>query len=489
MELKRMTKDLLDLLSIDDIQELPDRLLQAVQTGDTELMDRYCGFYGHLDRDFLQPVWQFFLSDRKGLKQDFTPPCLANLLARLDHQLGDVVLDLCAGSGALTIQAWEQDSTQKFVCIELDPDLIKLLLFNLAVRNIEADVLHMDALTGEVFQTYSLISGERYSSLQEQPRAERLTPDRCISNPPYNLRHDGKLANYQFVELAMERVKRSAHFILPTGILKNDAEKEGRKKTLPSLYGLVLNPYSMFESTSVSTVIMSFSKTNDDWVRVVNGLMLSTKVVREQRGEEHSKNRIYKKKLNIYNEDTVNMIADFLNRTTNGIGKSGVSVLRGDLKDKLGHVRVYFPSDKDTKQPRELQAIADDILRINRYINRVKISCNSSWARELGLEEVIDLLQAERELTDKMNKTFRFLGIEGQLMQDNYFSTTASKKLIIENVDKEYLSEYIVDFIRSFSTHIRFLNAIENEYLAEFRDALLPKLISGEIDVSKWDLH
>lgn len=41
----------------------------------------------------------------------------------------------------------------------------------------------------------------------------------------------------------------------------------------------------------------------------------------------------------------------------------------------------------------------------------------------------------------------------------------------------------ISDFIRSWTQYIRMLNNESNRYLAEFRDALLPDLMSGKIKV------
>ena len=74
----------------------------------------------------------------------------------------DVVIDMCAGSGALTIQRWAQNPDQKFRLYELDANVMPFLLFNLAVRNIDASVCRSDALQDEVYEQWTVQKGEKY---------------------------------------------------------------------------------------------------------------------------------------------------------------------------------------------------------------------------------------------------------------------------------------------------------------------------------------
>ena len=71
-------------------------------------------------------------------------------------------LDLCAGSGAMTIQKWAQNPNKTFICEELDERVIPLLLFNMAVRNMGGYVLNRNALTLEFFKVYKLSPGSRF---------------------------------------------------------------------------------------------------------------------------------------------------------------------------------------------------------------------------------------------------------------------------------------------------------------------------------------
>ena len=111
--------------------------------------DRYTKDVG-IDADYMQKTYQFFMADRgKGTKQqDYTPASIAKLTALLAQcPSNGVIYDLCSGSGALTIAAHEIDSSLSFVCEELDENVIPILLFNLAIRNINAIVLHNIFLT------------------------------------------------------------------------------------------------------------------------------------------------------------------------------------------------------------------------------------------------------------------------------------------------------------------------------------------------------
>ena len=77
----------------------------------------------------------------------------------------DTVVDMCAGSGALTIQRWTQCPKQRFVLYELDENVIPFLLFNLAIRNIVAVVHCADVLTDEDKQRWIVARGEKYGRI------------------------------------------------------------------------------------------------------------------------------------------------------------------------------------------------------------------------------------------------------------------------------------------------------------------------------------
>ena len=160
MELLKLTQKIKVLFGV-DTADLGDSLKRCVEDNDESVFDAFVQLVdGDLSQDWLQKVFQYYLADRKEKKQDYTPKCLAELLAAFAD--GDDCVDLCAGSGALTIQAWVLNPNRKFVLYEADDAVVPFLLFNLAVRNIGATVYVGDALMGEVRETYAVKKGDRY---------------------------------------------------------------------------------------------------------------------------------------------------------------------------------------------------------------------------------------------------------------------------------------------------------------------------------------
>ena len=98
--------------------------------------------------------------------QDYTPKSLARFVSRLAG-VSDVVIDMCAGSGALTIQKWSITPKQKFSLHEFDENVIPFLLFNMAVRNKECVVYHADVLQDEIYHTYIISQGDKYGIMKE----------------------------------------------------------------------------------------------------------------------------------------------------------------------------------------------------------------------------------------------------------------------------------------------------------------------------------
>ena len=69
-------------------------------------------------------------------------------------------------------------------------------------------------------------------------------------------------------------------------------------------------------------------------------------------------------------------------------------------------------------------------------------------------------------------------------MTKNFIRVSKNKNEIkIEQQDKEIASELIMQIINSWKAHIMYLNNKQNILLAELRDVLLEKLMSGEIEV------
>lgn len=161
MDLLKLKTRITELFGV-DIDHLGDALLETVNNNDIRKYDRFCELVNDdLSTDWLQMVFQYYYADRDEKMQDYTPKSIAFFMGLLVGET-DIVVDMCAGSGALTIQRWVQNPHQKFRLFELDENVIPFLLFNLAVRNIDSSVCRADVLKSETYEQWRVWKGEKY---------------------------------------------------------------------------------------------------------------------------------------------------------------------------------------------------------------------------------------------------------------------------------------------------------------------------------------
>lgn len=156
MELLELKTKLLAIFNLATVEEMPDYLMQHLN--DDEIRKEVVDLLPDLKTDWLQKVYQYYLADRKEKKQDYTPKSIAKLIASLTSHESRFI-DYCAGSGALTIQKWTHNPEATFECYELDKRVIPILLFNLAIRKIEANVYHADILEDTIYQKFMIRDG------------------------------------------------------------------------------------------------------------------------------------------------------------------------------------------------------------------------------------------------------------------------------------------------------------------------------------------
>ena len=326
----------------------------------------------------------------------------------------------------------------------------------------------------------------------------------CVSNPPYNMKWDipqlaqeelrfkgiavppkGN-ANFAFVLTAFENCEKCV-YILPNCVLSSDAkqEKEIRKYLVEKNYieAIILCPDKMFEATSIATCILVLNKKKDTQ-QIVFVDMRKTYVVekREQNGQFGGKsktNRTYTKDINVFSDEHIEKCLDVIKNKKNiaefskSVGLKEVAENNFDLTPSL---YIEF-IERETKH-REYKDIVNDINRIVEQQNLLKLTVNENIAKNiLGLDiSLFKAAQAEEiELPKELNL---------KITKKNYITFTKNKnELKFENNSKENLSEILMQIFFLWKSHIMFLNNEENRYLAELRDALLPDLLSGKINV------
>ena len=164
LELKELSEKTLEIFRINSIDNLGEALTECLESKDIDKIKAFNELVDDLSIDWLQMIYQYYCADRKDKKQDYTPKCLAQFVSRL---IGDSAktVDMCAGSGALTIQRWAEYPNTTFELYEIDENVIPYLLFNLVLRNIKATVYQGDILQDEIVKTWQIRKGAKYGEV------------------------------------------------------------------------------------------------------------------------------------------------------------------------------------------------------------------------------------------------------------------------------------------------------------------------------------
>ena len=165
MELKYICEKTLEIFDAKTVNALGESLMRACKENDIQKFDAFNELVEDLNTDWLQKIFQYYQADRKEKMQDYTPETLADFVGRLAGD-SDEVIDMCAGSGALTIQKWRRNHELRFRLYEFDENVIPYLLYNMILRNIESTVCQMDVLQNEAFHEYRVKKGDKYGILE-----------------------------------------------------------------------------------------------------------------------------------------------------------------------------------------------------------------------------------------------------------------------------------------------------------------------------------
>lgn len=261
--------DLLKYFNIRETYQLPDALMNCVLNKDSlqALCKAYKTEYQDLSVDVFRDKFQDEHANRTAFMQDFTPDCIGEILSGICPE-ADSAADICAGTGGLTIKIWNKNPKATFTCFELSERVLPILLFNLAVRNIEAAVWYGDVITQEFFKIYHIHNNEITVS---EPNAEIMPKcDMVVSNPPYSLKwnppeNDARmpfgippksLADYAFVQIGLSLLKKGGKgfFILPDGVLsRSNNEGKIRENMLNAgLFKTIIKlPSNLFKNTTI----------------------------------------------------------------------------------------------------------------------------------------------------------------------------------------------------------------------------------------------
>ena len=283
---RMLSRDIInEQLNIKESYELPGRLMEIVLDTDRReaLFDAFLALEPDLSYDWFTDYYQQEQGDRETLKQDFTPDCLCELISGLVENT-ETTLDLCAGTGGLTIRHWgARRPPGRYVLEEVSARAVPVLLFNLAIRNMDATVIHGDSLTQETQSIYRISPGERYSTIETIDRTPAYFVDTVITNPPYSLKWSadksfseeerfagfglppGSKADYAFILHGLSKIKPGGTMaaILPHGVLfRGMREGDIRRKLIESnlLHAVIGLPDKLFLNTGIPVCIVILKK-------------------------------------------------------------------------------------------------------------------------------------------------------------------------------------------------------------------------------------
>ena len=368
--------DINQIMGITESFLLPERMMQILLSGEKSLIfDRFRELESDLSFDWFTDYFQEEHANRNAMMQDFTPKELTQLLPELACSTYTKVLDVCAGTGGLTIGAWSKNPNAFFVCEELSQRALPLLMFNMSIRNINGYVINKNILSGEVMGIYRLDKSERYSEIVEERSLPELKDfDLVVMNPPYSLKHEWKetpewlrgyepptkAADYGFILYGMSKMQSGATLcaILPHGVLFR-GQKEGvirekliRDKRIRSIIGL---PDKLFLNTQIPVCVMVIGEDENE----IFFIDASKKFVKEG-------------KQNVLRKEDVNEIANTYHTRTNVERYSSTA----DFSElESNDFNLNIPRYVDTTEKAELPKMGEvirDLMDIDSQIQKTE---------------------------------------------------------------------------------------------------------------------
>lgn len=275
-----------EIFGITESYQLPEKLMSIL----TDSKQRVSLFekFGDLDlsHDFFTRYFQEQHSNRENMMQDFTPQELCDVVTNTLGEYSDC-LDVCAGTGGLTISAWRKNPNANYFVEELSGRAFPILLFNLAIRNVNGYAINKDVLTGEFKRGFKLTKGEKYSDIEEiegEPNKPKFQA--VIMNPPYSLKHEWptgetderfkgytypptKASDYAFILDGLYNMAEEGTLtaVLPHGVLfRGNSEKTIREKLITNgiMNEVIGLPEKLFLNTSIPVCLMILRRNSKD---------------------------------------------------------------------------------------------------------------------------------------------------------------------------------------------------------------------------------
>ena len=323
-----------------------------------------------------------------------------------------------------------------------------------------------------------------------------------ISNPPYNMKWQHPFfavnqerfilglppennANFAFMLSALE-TSDNAVFLLPNAVLTTTNKDESiiKENLVKANYieAIAQLPGGMFESTSIQTTLIVLNKNkNTSSIFMIDLTDKADKEIREQRGQfggASKQNRVYKKEVNIFSDETIEEIIDMVASKSEIKGVSKLATIE-DVKSNGYNLNVgrYIEFETENKKYRDLSDIVADINEIIGRKNAVKFTINKNMAKSLDIYELALMFKNGAEINKSINESMSDYGLK--IQKENVFSLSKNKELKIEVKNFDDMPEFVALFFNMWKQYMMMINNQENKLLIELRDTLLPILMNG----------
>lgn len=374
-----------ELFGISESFMLPDKLMGLLFSENiNSIFEKYSDMQGDLSYDGFTNYFQEEHSSRKAMMQDFTPKELTELVGSIAGSDVMTCLDVCAGTGGLTIAMHSIAPKCEFFCEELSQRALPILLFNLAVRNISAYVSNKNVLSNETIGCYRIIPGEHFGKILKIDSIPEVPVDVCITNPPYSLKYefdekhpDNRFSEYgyppkQFSDMAfiihgLSRLKATGRCvaILPHGVLfRGNREADIRRKMIDKghIHAVIGLPENLFLNTNIPVAVIIFGKQPAEKVVFIDGSKGFKKVGKQNR---------------LRNED----IHNILRVLANGQEMSKFSHIADISEIEKNDFNLNISRYVDTYEPPppiDIVAVTMELFELEEELKRLKVQMYAS---------------------------------------------------------------------------------------------------------------
>lgn len=188
-------------LGIKESYQASSTLMNILMDKETreELFRKFLEYETDVSFDWFHVYFEEEHANKKKYAQDFTPNAISQLVSQLvsKKEENGMVFESACGTGGMIIKKWNDDRMKEspftykpsehfFMLEELSDNALPFLLFNLAIRGMNATVFHGDSLSRECKQVYFVQNSKDdhmcFSDINIMPRTKEVEQEFNVLN-------------------------------------------------------------------------------------------------------------------------------------------------------------------------------------------------------------------------------------------------------------------------------------------------------------------